>query len=149
MTVLDVNHLGISFGGLQAVDEFNLAVESGEIVGLIGPNGAGKTTLFNLLTNVYKPSHGSIRLTDMDTRGKPTHAVAQSGLRNLSAQICLFHAVILNQRLGCVCQLHSARFQNIATRCKLECHQCVLLNQQRMNNGGRVERWCSARPLWF
>ena len=90
MTVLDIHNLGISFGGLQAVDEFNLAVESGEIVGLIGPNGAGKTTIFNLLTNVYKPSRGSIRLTDEDTLGKSTHAVAQSGIARTFQNIRLF-----------------------------------------------------------
>ncbi|NLF28705.1 MAG: ABC transporter ATP-binding protein [Clostridiales bacterium] len=90
MTVLDIHNLGISFGGLQAVDEFNLAVESGEIVGLIGPNGAGKTTIFNLLTNVYKPSRGSIRLTDELTLGKSTHAIAQSGIARTFQNIRLF-----------------------------------------------------------
>ena len=90
MTVLDVHHLGINFGGLRAVDEFNLAVESGEIVGLIGPNGAGKTTIFNLLTNVYKPSRGAVTLMDEDTLGKPTHAVAQSGIARTFQNIRLF-----------------------------------------------------------
>ncbi len=103
MRVLDVHNLGIGFGGLQAVDDFNLQVESGEIVGLIGPNGAGKTTIFNLLTNVYKPSRGSIKLTDvsilgkcsipisdMNTLGKTPHEVARSGIARTFQNIRLF-----------------------------------------------------------
>ena len=56
MALLEVKNLGISFGGLRAVDEFNISIEKGELYGLIGPNGAGKTTVFNMLTGVYKPS---------------------------------------------------------------------------------------------
>ena len=55
MALLEVKNLGISFGGLRAVDEFNISIEKGELYGLIGPNGAGKTTVFNMLTGVYKP----------------------------------------------------------------------------------------------
>lgn len=61
-SILDINELGIDFGGLHALDEFSLNIQPGEIVGLIGPNGAGKTTVFNLLTNVYAPTRGHIRL---------------------------------------------------------------------------------------
>ena len=60
--VLETRHLGIEFGGLKAVDDFNLTVGQSEITGLIGPNGAGKTTVFNLLTKVYQPTHGTILL---------------------------------------------------------------------------------------
>ena len=70
--VLETHHLGIDFGGLTAVDEFSLTVGKTEIAGLIGPNGAGKTTVFNLLTNVYQPSRGSIILDGKSTAaGKP------------------------------------------------------------------------------
>ena len=62
MNLLDVTHLSISFGGLKAVDDFNIQIKKGELYGLIGPNGAGKTTVFNLLTGVYKPGAGSIVL---------------------------------------------------------------------------------------
>ena len=62
MAILDVNTLSISFGGLRAVDNFNITIEKGQLYGLIGPNGAGKTTVFNLLTGVYKPTEGIIRL---------------------------------------------------------------------------------------
>ena len=70
--VLDVRGLGIDFGGLTAVDDFNLMIGRNEITGLIGPNGAGKTTVFNLLTNVYQPSRGSILLDGVPTAGKKT-----------------------------------------------------------------------------
>ena len=70
MPVLQAEHLGIDFGGLTAVDDFNIAMGRTEISGLIGPNGAGKTTIFNLLTNVYKPTRGTILLDGYDTAGK-------------------------------------------------------------------------------
>ena len=62
MSMLEVTNLGISFGGLRAVDNFNVNIEEGQLYGLIGPNGAGKTTIFNLLTGVYKPDTGSVKL---------------------------------------------------------------------------------------
>ena len=70
MALLDVQNLCISFGGLRAVDDFEIHVEKGQLYGLIGPNGAGKTTVFNLLTGVYKPNEGIIRLDDVDITGK-------------------------------------------------------------------------------
>lgn len=70
MAILEVKNLGISFGGLRAVDDFNLEIEKGELYGLIGPNGAGKTTVFNMLTGVYKPSDGKILLDGEDITGK-------------------------------------------------------------------------------
>ena len=62
MAMLEVKNIGISFGGLKAVDNFSLTIEKGQLYGLIGPNGAGKTTIFNLLTGVYKADHGAIFL---------------------------------------------------------------------------------------
>ena len=70
MSMLEVTNLGISFGGLRAVDNFNVNIEEGQLYGLIGPNGAGKTTIFNLLTGVYKPDTGSVKLDGMDITGK-------------------------------------------------------------------------------
>ena len=72
MAVLEVTNLGISFGGLRAVDGFNVKIEEGQLYGLIGPNGAGKTTVFNLLTGVYKPTDGKILLCGKDITGKTT-----------------------------------------------------------------------------
>ena len=66
MSLLEVTNLGISFGGLRAVDEFNISIEEGELYGLIGPNGAGKTTVFNMLTGIYKPTDGKIFLDGTD-----------------------------------------------------------------------------------
>ena len=72
MALLDVKNLSISFGGLRAVDGFEMQIEKGELYGLIGPNGAGKTTVFNLLTGVYKPNEGIIKLDGEDITGKKT-----------------------------------------------------------------------------
>ena len=71
--ILETHHLGIDFGGLTAVDEFSLTVGRTEISGLIGPNGAGKTTVFNLLTNVYHPTRGTIMLDGKSTAKKTTY----------------------------------------------------------------------------
>ena len=78
--VLECSHLGIDFGGLRAVDDFNFTIGKTEIAGLIGPNGAGKTTVFNLLTKVYTPTRGIIMLNGMDTSGKTTVQINKMGL---------------------------------------------------------------------
>lgn len=91
--ILDVSNLGIDFGGLQALDDFNIQVYNDEIVGLIGPNGAGKTTVFNLLTSVYQPSRGSIALAGKKTRGKSTYQVTQSGIARTFQNIRLFRDI--------------------------------------------------------
>ena len=71
MALLEVKNLGISFGGLRAVDNVNLEIEKGQLYGLIGPNGAGKTTIFNLLTGVYRPTDGTIKIDGVDLVGNP------------------------------------------------------------------------------
>ena len=88
--VLETHHLGINFGGLAAVDDFNLTIGRTEIAGLIGPNGAGKTTVFNLLTNVYQPTRGTILLDGKDTRGLKTSQVCQLGIARTFQNIRLF-----------------------------------------------------------
>ena len=70
MALLEAKNLGISFGGLRAVDDFNIKIEKGSLYGLIGPNGAGKTTCFNMLTGVYTPTDGTITLDGKDITGK-------------------------------------------------------------------------------
>ncbi len=77
--VLETHHLGIDFGGLTAVDDFNFTVGKTEIAGLIGPNGAGKTTVFNLLTKVYQPTRGSIMINGQDTSRMNTVALESGG----------------------------------------------------------------------
>ena len=88
--VLEARHLGIDFGGLRAVDDFNIAIGKTEIAGLIGPNGAGKTTVFNLLTKVYQPTYGTILLDGMDTSGKTTDQINRMGIARTFQNIRLF-----------------------------------------------------------
>ena len=78
--MLEVKNLGISFGGLRAVDNFNMTIEKGQLYGLIGPNGAGKTTIFNMLTGVYKPTDGKIFLDGEDITGKSTMEINKEGI---------------------------------------------------------------------
>ena len=88
--VLDVRNLGIDFGGLTAVDSFNITIGPTEISGLIGPNGAGKTTIFNLLTGVYQPPRGSVLINGIDIKGMPTHKVNKLGIARTFQNIRLF-----------------------------------------------------------
>ncbi|MGI6020906.1 MAG: ABC transporter ATP-binding protein [Lachnospiraceae bacterium] len=88
--ILECSHLGITFGGLVAVDDFNMAIGRTEIAGLIGPNGAGKTTVFNLLTSVYKPTHGSILIDGIDTSKMTTPQVNRAGIARTFQNIRLF-----------------------------------------------------------
>lgn len=88
--VLECRHLGIDFGGLHAVQDFNLAIGRTEIAGLIGPNGAGKTTVFNLLTKVYQPTRGTILLDGVDTSGKTTTQINKMGIARTFQNIRLF-----------------------------------------------------------
>ena len=102
MAMLDVNHLSIQFGGLRAVDGFNLKIEKGQLYGLIGPNGAGKTTVFNLLTGVYKPTEGIIRLDGEDITGKNTIDINKAGIARTFQNIRLFKEmpVLDNVKVG-------------------------------------------------
>lgn len=90
MPVLDVRNLGIDFGGLTAVDGFNITIGPTEISGLIGPNGAGKTTIFNLLTGVYQPTRGSVLINGIDIKGMPTSKVNRLGIARTFQNIRLF-----------------------------------------------------------
>ena len=89
--ILECVNLGIQFGGLKAVDDFNLTIGRTEIAGLIGPNGAGKTTVFNLLTKVYQPTHGTILLDGKDTHGMNTIQVNKAGIARTFQNIRLFN----------------------------------------------------------
>ncbi|HIR76159.1 MAG TPA: ABC transporter ATP-binding protein [Candidatus Choladousia intestinipullorum] len=88
--VLKVLHLGIQFGGLKAVEDFNMEIGESELVGLIGPNGAGKTTVFNLLTGVYQPTEGAFYLCGEKMNGKKTHQVVAAGIARTFQNIRLF-----------------------------------------------------------
>ncbi|HIV97287.1 MAG TPA: ABC transporter ATP-binding protein [Candidatus Agathobaculum stercoravium] len=90
MAMLEVTSLGISFGGLRAVDELSMKIEKGGLVGLIGPNGAGKTTVFNMLTGVYRPTDGGIRLDGQNLIGKKPHEICKLGVARTFQNIRLF-----------------------------------------------------------
>ena len=100
--ILECRHLGIDFGGLRAVDDFNLVIGRTEIAGLIGPNGAGKTTVFNLLTKVYQPTRGTILLDGYDTSGKTTEQINRMGIARTFQNIRLFNKLSVedNVKIG-------------------------------------------------
>ena len=89
-SVLNLDRLSLSFGGLRAISELDLAVGDGEIVSLIGPNGAGKTTVFNVITGVYKPSFGDIRFVGQSIAGQPQHIIARKGIARTFQSLRLF-----------------------------------------------------------
>ena len=99
MALLEVNNLGISFGGLRAVNEFHLKIEKGCLYGLIGPNGAGKTTVFNLLTGVYKPNEGVILLDGKNIVGKKTIEINKEGIARTFQNIRLFKALTVKDNV--------------------------------------------------
>ena len=131
--ILDVRELGIDFGGLTAVDGFNLMIGRNEITGLIGPNGAGKTTVFNLLTNVYQPTRGSILIDGMPTAGKKTYQVNRMGVARTFQNIRLFKelSVIDNIKVG----LHESMKYNLAS------------SLLRMPNYWKEEKHCTERAF--
>ena len=102
MEMLNVKNLGISFGGLRAVDSFNITINKGELYGLIGPNGAGKTTVFNLLTGVYKPDTGIITLDGVNITGLNTIGINKAGIARTFQNIRLFKnmTVLDNVKIG-------------------------------------------------
>ena len=102
MALLEVKNLGISFGGLRAVNEFHMEIEKGCLYGLIGPNGAGKTTVFNLLTGVYKPTEGIIALDGENIVGKKTIDINKAGIARTFQNIRLFKglSVLDNVKVG-------------------------------------------------
>ena len=109
--ILNCVNLGVTFGGLKAVDDFNLMIGRTEIAGLIGPNGAGKTTVFNLLTSVYQPTRGSILINGMPTAGKSTHQVSRMGIARTFQNIRLYNdmSVIDNVKVG----MHNSVRENL------------------------------------
>ena len=106
--ILECIGLGITFGGLKAVEDFNLTIGRTEIAGLIGPNGAGKTTVFNLLTKVYQPTKGTILLDGVDTHGMDTMKVNRAGIARTFQNIRLFQDLSVedNVKVGMDTQMH-------------------------------------------
>ena len=100
--ILECVNLGITFGGLKAVEDFNLIIGKTEIAGLIGPNGAGKTTVFNLLTKVYQPTMGTVLINGRDTAGLNTVQASKLGIARTFQNIRLFGNMTVedNVRIG-------------------------------------------------
>ncbi|MCR4876172.1 MAG: ABC transporter ATP-binding protein [Clostridiales bacterium] len=115
MPVLECKHLGIDFGGLTAVEDFNLTIGKTEIAGLIGPNGAGKTTVFNLLTKVYEPTRGSVMINGIDMHGMDTVTASRHGLARTFQNIRLFSNMSVedNVRIGLHNQISYGMFSGI------------------------------------
>ncbi|MDE7010754.1 MAG: ABC transporter ATP-binding protein [Oscillospiraceae bacterium] len=113
--ILECRHLGVDFGGLTAVDDFNMAIGRTEIAGLIGPNGAGKTTVFNLLTKVYQPTRGTVMVDGRDTAGKNTIQVSHMGVARTFQNIRLFGNLSVedNVKIGLHNQLRYGTFSGI------------------------------------
>ena len=102
LTVLKTENLGISFGGLKAVEGLNLEIKKGQLYGLVGPNGAGKTTVFNMITGVYKPTTGKFWLAGEDLTGKTQETINHKGIARTFQNIRLFNnmTVIRNVMVG-------------------------------------------------
>ena len=115
MSLLEVRNLTISFGGHRAVDHFNIEIKKGQLYGLIGPYGAGKTTVFNLLTGVYKPNEGIIKLEDKDITGLKTIDINKAGIARTFQNIRLFKelTVLDNVKVGLHNHYHYSTIEGI------------------------------------
>ena len=113
--VLETRHLSIEFGGLKAVDDFNLTIGKTEIAGLIGPNGAGKTTVFNLLTKVYEPTSGAVLINGKDLHGMSIVQASRLGIARTFQNIRLFDKMTVeeNVRIGLHNQIRYDMFTGI------------------------------------
>lgn len=139
--ILECSHLGIDFGGLKAVDDFNLTIGRTEIAGLIGPNGAGKTTVFNLLTKVYQPTRGTILLDGLDTSGKTTAQINRMGIARTFQNIRLFSAlsvfdnVLIAKHMRAKQNVFSATFRlNRAEEKRMREEAMALLEEQGLSH---------------
>ncbi len=115
MSLLEVKNLTISFGGLRAVDDFQMEIKKGQLYGLIGPNGAGKTTVFNLLTGVYKPDEGIVKLEGRDITGLKTIDINKAGIARTFQNIRLFKelTVLDNVKVGLHNHYHYSTVEGI------------------------------------
>ncbi|MBP3459018.1 MAG: ABC transporter ATP-binding protein [Lachnospiraceae bacterium] len=115
MALLEVKNLGISFGGLKAVNAFEVTIEKGQLYGLIGPNGAGKTTVFNLLTGVYKPDEGTVLLDGVNITGKKAIEISKGGIARTFQNIRLFKdmSVLDNVKVALHNHHHYSTFEGI------------------------------------
>ena len=151
--ILEAQHLGIDFGGLTAVNEFNMAIGRTEIAGLIGPNGAGKTTVFNLLTKVYQPTRGTVLLDGVDTHNMNTVQVNKAGIARTFQNIRLFSAltvfenVLIAKHMRARQNVFSAAFRlNRAEEKRMREEAMSLLEEQRHSPPAPVLEGGEDRP---
>ena len=133
MALLEVNNLCISFGGLRAVDDFHISIEKGELHGLIGPNGAGKTTVFNLLTGVYTPNEGIIRLDGKDITGHKTMEINHDGIARTFQNIRLFHQMSI--------------LDNVKAALENQYQYSLLESLTHLGRYGKVEKEMTSRAM--
>ena len=128
LPLLQAEHASITFGGLRALSDFNFEVRKGDLKGLIGPNGAGKTTAFNILTGVYRPTGGSVRVGGVVVNGKKPHQINRLGLARTFQNIRLFKELtaIDNVKVACLAESHA-----LFSRARLE----------RLRSGGSGGAW--------
>ena len=107
--ILQVEGLGIAFGGVRAVEDLSFGVEAGAIHAVIGPNGAGKTTLFNMVSGIYRPSGGSIRFAGRDVTGRPPHVLAAQGLSRTFQNLQIFERMTARENVMLGRHLHENR----------------------------------------
>ena len=131
--LLDVKGIAIAFGGLKAVQDFNLEIPRGALHGLIGPNGAGKTTVFNLLTGVYRPDAGTIRLDGRELIGLKPHQIAFAGMSRTFQNIRLFPnlSVLDNVRIACHLRGEHALVSTILRLEKQQAEERAILERSR------------------
>jgi ABC-type branched-subunit amino acid transport system ATPase component len=107
MDLLELSDVSLSFGGLKVVDRLNLRVKQGEIVSVIGPNGAGKTTLFNLITGIYRPDTGDIRLDGQSIVGLEPHQICCRGISRTFQTLRLFLNMSVKENVMAACYGHT------------------------------------------
>ena len=151
MALLDVTNLGISFGGLRAVDSFDIHIEKGQLYGLIGPNGAGKTTSFYMIVGLVKPNSGNIYLDDMDITNFPMYKRAQHGIGYLAQEASVFRKLSIEDNILSVLQLttlskaeQEAKMEELIAEFALE-H--IRTNRGDLLSGGERRRTEIARAL--
>jgi len=131
--LLDVQGIAIAFGGLKAVQDFDLEIPRGALHGLIGPNGAGKTTVFNLLTGVYRPDAGAIRLDGSNLIGLKPHQIAKAGMSRTFQNIRLFPnlSVLDNVRIACHLRGDHALVPTVLRFPKQRAQEAMILERSR------------------
>lgn len=106
MSLLQLDHVTVQFGGLKAVSEVSLNIEERQLMGLIGPNGAGKTTIFNLITGVYRPTSGQIMFDGKSVAGRKPYQITARGIARTFQNIRLFPSMSVFDNVRCACNMH-------------------------------------------